>query len=220
MLLTADPHREMIGVRGLRRGLMCLAIATLAGVGVGAATRVWVASPVRVTSNSMSPTMVRGDWLVVSKVDARHRDAIRRHEIVTFRLPFGTTLRAVKRVVAIAGDTVEVAHSYVRVNGHTIPIAGSPSDLGPIQRSDPPHPVPRTDRVPPGHVFVLGDNPLVSEDSRGFGPVPVTEIVGRVRWVLALPAWQTLAALGLLAVIVCGLVLGASRRRGPRLGEM
>lgn len=207
-------------MRCLQRWLMWVAIATLAGVGVGLATRVWVVSPVRVTSNSMSPTIVQGDWLVVSEVDARHRDAIRRDEIVTFRLPFGTTLRAVKRVVAIAGDTVEVAHTYVRVNGHTIPIAGSPSDFGPIQRSDPPRPVPRIDRVPPGHAFVLGDNPLVSEDSRSFGPVPVTEIVGRVRYVLAPPPWQALAALGLLAMTVCGLVLGASRRRGPRLGEM
>lgn len=205
---------------GLRRWLLWVAIAALLGVGVGLATRIWVVSPVWVTSNSMSPTIVRGDWLVVSKVDARHRDAIRRNETIIFRLPFGTTLRAVKRVIAIAGDIVEVAHTYVRVNGHTIPIAGSPSDLGPIQRSDPPRPVPRTDRVPPGHVFVLGDNPLVSEDSRSFGPVPITEIVGRVRYVFAPPAWQTLAALGLLAATVCGLVFGASRRGGPRLREM
>ncbi len=43
--------------------------------------------------------------------------------------------------------------------------------------------------VPPGHVFVMGDNSRISLDSRHFGPVPVGAVTGRARWIVW-PPWR------------------------------
>lgn len=116
---------------GIRKGLFWVAIAALVGVGVGVATRAFAVHPVRVTSGSMVPTAKVGDWLVASDLDAQGRESVGRRDIVLFRFPLGTTGRAVKRVIAVGGDTVAYTDRYVSVNGRRSPIAGSPADLGP-----------------------------------------------------------------------------------------
>jgi signal peptidase I len=184
---------------------LCLGAAVLLGAVVGTATRAWAVSPVRVTSNSMSPAMDRGDWAVVSKLD---RSAVRRGDVVLFRYPLGTSGRAVKRVVALGGDRVEISFHSVRVNGHVFSTAGAPDAVQPHALT-----------VPHGHVFLLGDNGAASWDSRGLGPVPQGELLGRVRVVI--PALHSLAlpALATLALIASCLGLLARRRRRPRLGR-
>jgi hypothetical protein len=76
--------------------------------------------------------------------------------------------------------------------------------------------------VPDGHVFLLGDNAAASYDSRGFGPVPESEIVGRVRLVVAPPGWllATLASVSLLATGLALVARGRRLPRSPRLTKM
>ena len=74
----------------------------------------------------------------------------------------------VKRVVGVPGDRVEVAGGWVRVNGE--PVAVDPED-GPPRRWD----------LGPGRLFVLGDAPGASTESRHFGPVDRSAVVG-VLW--------------------------------------
>jgi signal peptidase I len=166
----------------------------------------------------MSPTLVRGDWLAVHKLDRRERETVRRSQIVLFRFPFGSSDRAVKRVVAIAGDRVEIGKRYVRVNGRTIPTAGGPDVARAPDGTDKPLPV--AERVPAGHVFLLGDNAAASIDSRSFGPVPDAELVGRVSFVIGQPAWWLLALLlagGLAAAVVLVAGVRAVASRGSRI---
>ena len=76
----------------------------------------------------------------------------------------------VKRIVAVEGDQVEGKESGFYVNGE--PILASPqTPLGPIE-------------IPKGHVFVLGDHPENSSDSRDFGPVPLENLEARVDFVI------------------------------------
>ena len=155
-----------------------------------------------------------GDWLVVSDLDARGRDSVGRRAIVVFRYPLGTTGRAVKRVVAVAGDMVAFTDRYLSVNGSSTPIAGSPSELGPDGKPTGRHRPRQVVRVPAGHVFLLGDNTAVSIDSRAFGPVPETELVGRVHLVLSRPSWWWAAAtFAVAALVVSAFLCVASRRR-------
>jgi len=99
-------------------------------------------------------------------------------EIVMFHFPLGTSGRAVKRVVALAGDRVAIGPRSVTVNGRRIAVASAPSPYAAG---------PRVERVAPGHVFLLGDNAKHSIDSRSFGAVPEGELVGRM--LMTIPPW-------------------------------
>lgn len=156
----------------------------------------------------MSPGIDPGDRIVTRDLDAAGRAGVRRGQVVMFRFPTGTSGRAVKRVIAVGGDTVEIAERTVVVGDHVIPIEGAPNpDAG---RS-------RIEAVPPDYVFLLGDNAPVSIDSRSVGPVPSQELLEHVLFVV--PAATLPVGIGL--AVLFGVVSGAvvlRRRRGPRTG--
>lgn len=188
-----------------RRAVLVAASALLLGVSIGVAAIALGVHVTRVVSTSMSPEIHRGEWIVTRDLSEDDRHALRRRDIVLFRFPLGTAGRAVKRVVAIAGDRITIRERSVTVDGHVIPILGAPSQGAARSRAE---------TVPEGHVFLLGDNAEVSIDSRSFGPVPETEVVGRVLFVIAK---RTLVFLGLAAVsalIACCLLVARQRRRG------
>jgi signal peptidase I len=179
-----------------------LALAAVLGVGIATAADDASVRPMRVASNSMAPKIRAGDWIVIRDGGGA---AAGRGDIVVFRFPLGTAGRAVKRVVAVEGDDVRIDRRSVTVDGRRIAIAGAPSP-GAAAR--------RVDRVPPGHVFILGDNARTSIDSRSMGAVPRSEIVARVVFVLPrkLVLWSA-AIVGAVASSAVVLLV-ARRRRG------
>jgi signal peptidase I len=128
--------------------------------------------PVKITSNSMSPAIGAGDYVLV-----RPSANVDRGDVILFRFPFGSESEAIKRVIALEGDFVEITDSTVLVNGHQV------AALAPSRVLEAPT---GTQTVPAGSFFVLGDNAAVSIDSRRFGPVPKSEVEGTVRAVLPL----------------------------------
>jgi signal peptidase I len=164
----------------------------------------------RLPSGSMIPTLLVGDHVFVLK-DAASR-APERGAVVAFAAPGPSPGPFIKRVVAVAGDRVAVRGRTLLVNDVPATLENERPFLLPPDPSDVPpgppegragtradehlfgraHPVlfvgseiPAADSVvPPGHVYVLGDNRNNSHDSRAFGPVPATSIKGRVafRW--------------------------------------
>ena len=172
-------------------GLAWIAAAAVIGGGFGVTAHAWGLRPVHVTSDSMATAVKQGDWVAVSALEGGGRGAVERGDIVEFRYPLGTDGRAIKRVVAVGGDRVLVTDHSLTVNGRAKPIAGTPNP----GRHE-------AVTVPPGNVFLLGDNAELSIDSRAFGPVPARDLVGRVRFVL--PGWGTLelAAAGLIAAVI------------------
>jgi signal peptidase I len=139
--------------------------------------RVAVVEAFMVPTGSMRPTIMEGDRLLGTKF----RYWFRRPsagEIVVFRPPESArdqvssdVKRLVKRIVAVEGDIVEVANGRVTVNGGELkePYIAAPPvyDMSPVE-------------VPPGHVFVLGDNRNQSLDSHSWGFVPDSEIIAHV----------------------------------------
>jgi signal peptidase I len=154
--------------------------------------------PIQITSTSMAPSVDRGDWILVRSLD-RDR-TVRRGEIVMFRFPTGSSGRAIKRVVAVGGDRVTITPRSVSVNGRLIPVAGGPN-VDAIR--------PRDVTVPAGHVFLLGDNTAVSNDSRNFGPVPAQELVAR--HVATVGSTRTLLLGALAIATLTGLAVVAIR---------
>jgi len=127
--------------------------------------------PLRVSSVSMSPTLVAGDQVLVDKVSIRLRPPVE-DDLVVFRAPQRHDL-VVKRVVALGGQTVAIEDAVLVVDGT---IRQEPQvDLS---RIDSTYFGPVT--VPTGAVFVMGDNRSESIDSRTYGAIPLDQLVGRV----------------------------------------
>ncbi|XAR62838.1 Signal peptidase I [Bertholletia excelsa] len=127
-----------------------------------------------IPSSSMYPTLRVGDRVIVERASyyIRH-PAI--NDIVIFRPPtkqpgFKEGEAFIKRIVAKAGDSVEVHHKALYVNG----IAQNEDFL-----AERPTYTMKETIVPKGHVFVLGDNRNRSNDSHIWGSVPVKNIIGR-----------------------------------------
>ena len=104
----------------------------------------------------------------------------KRGDVVVFDPPFpydASGKQFVKRIIAIPGDTIENSSGIIIVNGKPFG-----NDFGATSEISE---VPKT-LVPEGYYYVLGDNRNSSNDSRNFGFVPRTSIIGRV-WVIYWP---------------------------------
>lgn len=195
----------------MRRNVLVVVVAVLLGLGAGAVARWTGLSPMRITSGSMAPAIEADQWVVVHDVGEGGHLAAERGDIVLFRFPLGTDGRAVKRIIAVAGDVVAFTEHSVTVNGDTSPIAGSPAESAEARTG--------SVTVPPGSVFVLGDNAIASIDSRSFGTVPEAEVVGVVRYVLPQPPPAAMLAAGVLVLVLVGVVPLATRRRRRRIAD-
>jgi signal peptidase I len=207
-VLTEDrPERELPRVWWRRRWVedsALVVVAVLAAILV----RAFVAQAYYIPSGSMVPQLHVNDRVVISRI-AYHLHPVHRGDIVVFKAPPGVEPASarppsdpflrffrdvgvalgltqdqtvlIKRVVGLAGDTVQGKGGRVYVNGELLvepylPPETFTSTFGPIT-------------IPKGYVWVMGDNRGDSEDSRFFGAVPVKTIVGRAIW-RVWPPWR------------------------------
>ena len=142
---------------------------------------VWLYRSVRlgvIPSESMTPTLLHGDWYLI-RIDAYRHAMPDRGDVVVTRNPEKGKEHEllVKRVVAVGGDRVAVAEGRVWLNGGWL-------EEPYIEQRPGVKETPLAGSVLDGHVVLLGDNRNTSEDSRDFGAVPVGNIMGRVTAVL------------------------------------
>ncbi len=139
-----------------------------------------------IPSGSMEDTLLIGDHLIMSRLgyDAGipftnlHVTLWRnpkRQQIVIFKPPFDPTAPYyVKRVIGLPGDTVDIHDGSVWINGERLE---ENYTLGRTERVGPTD-VPIPYRVPDKCYFVMGDNRQNSYDSRFWGCVPRSDIIG------------------------------------------
>jgi signal peptidase I len=118
-----------------------------------------------IPSGSMEPTLQVGDRILGNKFWFWFADP-HRTDIVIFAPPPASGLAAgalIKRIIAVEGEVVEIRDGQVLVNGRSI--------AEPYLKERPDYLLPPTP-VPPGMLFVLGDNRNASYDSHAWGFVP------------------------------------------------
>jgi len=123
---------------------------------------------IRVPSDSMTPTVSPGDHLLLDKL---HPADVVPGAVVVVHDPRGDGL-IVKRVVAVGGDSIGFADGILMRNDRPVVEPYTIDFLDGVYYG--PY------VVPAGMIYLLGDNRVDSVDSRTFGPVPVSSVVGRV----------------------------------------
>ena len=131
----------------------------------------------RVSGESMEPTLKNGAPVVYFRL-ARHFE---RGQVVSVRFPSEDYY--VKRVIAIAGDTVDIVDGQVLVNGVPEGDGYAHSFTETVIDSQEEEGLTYPLTVGEGQIFVLGDHREVSVDSRAFGPVSTSQVRGKLLFV-------------------------------------
>ncbi len=134
--------------------------------------RYFIAQPFIVSGASMSPTFQHNEYLIVDEL-SYHLRSPARGEVVIFKYPRDPKKYFIKRIIGLPGETVRVKDNEVSItaNGQTT-ILQEPYLTGGFWAD-----VERT--LGDQEYFVMGDNRLVSLDSRSWGALPSENIKGR-----------------------------------------
>ena len=170
----------------LRENVEAIVIAILLALFI----RAFVVQAFKIPSGSMKETLQIGDHILVNKFIYGIKlpwlgttlipiSAPEREDIVVFRFPEDPDKDFIKRTVAVAGDTVSVHNKQLFINGEPVSrpyaVFKDPRVLpGIVQPRDNMNPV----TVPPGKIFVMGDNRDHSYDSRFWGFVDLKAVKG------------------------------------------
>ncbi|MBI2369905.1 MAG: signal peptidase I [Deltaproteobacteria bacterium] len=154
--------------------------------------RTFVVQAFKIPSGSMKPTLQVGDHILVNKftygtkvpfTDLRvlPLEHPTRGDVIVFVYPVDPDKDFIKRVIGVEGDRVEVVNKKIFVNGQTVPDpwAVFEDDSPPLPRSASPRDNFGPVVVPPGSLFVMGDNRDHSYDSRFWGFVKLSAVKGR-----------------------------------------
>jgi|UPI0003B5560B signal peptidase I (EC:3.4.21.89). Serine peptidase. MEROPS family S26A len=148
--------------------------------------RTFAVQAYKIPSGSMIPTLLVGDYILVNRLAYGLRipyykyifkwGEIKRGDVIVFVFPEDPSKDFIKRVIALPSETIEIRKKKIYIDGKEIEdkwgffsddYFGPPrDDFGPF-------------KVPPGHVFVMGDNRDESNDSRFWGPVNIQNIKGK-----------------------------------------
>jgi len=191
----AAPEREVPRRSSPVQIVRELGVLVVTAVVIAVFVKALVAQAFYIPSGSMLPQLQINDRVVVSKVSYRLHEP-RRGDIVVFDAPgeavsdtsalpvrllrdvvqsiglaAPSTDEYIKRVIALPGERVEANGGRILVEGRTLtepylPVGVSTGDFAAVV-------------VPPGTLWVMGDNRANSSDSRVFGPIPRSTVVGR-----------------------------------------
>lgn len=176
-----------------------LVVIVLVAIGLALAIQAWVVKPYRIPSGSMEPTLKVGQRVLVNRIGMHFKEP---HvgEIVVFHPPKdaeqqvcgpaahvvtpggaacsapeseSSSVNFIKRIVAGPGDTLYIKEGHAYRNGKVekdsyINPCGAGSECN----------FPTPIKIPAGHWFMMGDNRGESDDSRFWGPVPRSWIIG------------------------------------------
>jgi signal peptidase I len=176
----SNPHPT----RWITEAIIVVVVAVLVAV----LLRAFVVQTFFIPSGSMEPTLQIGDRILVNKL-SYHIHGVDRGDIVVFSRPPAENCGGpevndlVKRVIGLPGDVISVSGGYVDVDGKRLDESWLPASEQGITVAGPPgnsSNLAHAYRVPADNYFVMGDNRTDSCDSRYWGPITRSLIVGKV----------------------------------------
>lgn len=192
--------------KSLAASFVELVIIVLVALGLALGIQAWVVKPYRIPSGSMEPTLAVGQRVLVDRIGT-HFSGPHIGEITVFHPPAGAqqeqcgpvphtvrlggaacaapvpkedgSVNFIKRIVAGPGDEIYVkeGHVYFRKPGTRAFVREHDSyirECGPSPECNFTTPI----KIPAGHWFMMGDNRGESDDSRFWGPVPTSWVIG------------------------------------------
>lgn len=138
--------------------------------------RQFIFTPTTVQGESMEPTFQDENRVILSKIsDIQHFD------MIVFNAP-DSNERYVKRVIGLPGDRIEVKDDVLYINGKVYeePYLEKSKEENLLDTFTNDFTLDST--VPENSLFVMGDNRLVSKDSRIFGCIPDDSVIGEVKF--------------------------------------
>ncbi len=168
-----EPGRKKVASSRKKQGYEWL-ILVAASLAVALVVRGFLIQAFYIPSESMVPTLVKNDRVLVNKLSYKLHD-VHRGDIVVFKAPPGAATAQVKdlikRVVGLPGETIEGRNGGILINGQPLDEPYLPPDVR--SRDFPP------EKIPPDKIYVLGDNRQDSRDSTFFHAIDEKNIVGR-----------------------------------------
>jgi signal peptidase I len=185
----------------LRRNTLFETVFLVAiALGLALSVQAYAVKPYRIPSGSMEPTLKVGQRVLVNRLTHRLGSHPGVGDIIVFHPPVtansqtcgrqdqggGTQFPCsqsaskhasdnfIKRVVAVGGDTISIRQGHVIRNG----VRAKEPFAAPCSDSTEQCTFSRAITVPKGYVFVMGDNRGQSDDSRYWGPVPTSWVIG------------------------------------------
>lgn len=175
------------------RGVFELVFTIAVAVGLAFAVQAFAVKPYKIPSASMEPTLAEGQRILVDRLFFSPQVG----QIVVFHPPAGadneqcgrahrasapcdwpqsaqSSETFVKRIVGGPGDVIRIENGHVIRNGHREP----DSYINPCAPQQPDCTFTTPIRIPKGMWFMMGDNRGISDDSRYWGPVPTSWIIG------------------------------------------
>jgi signal peptidase I len=165
--MTSADTKAKRGQSGAQR----LGAAVLVALLLVTALRLFVITPYRVVGHAMEPTMLAGDWVLVSRVAYNFGEPVP-GDVICFDSPGGGGEVFFGRVIALGGQTVELREGRVYLDGAERPLG---EDYVELDRAEAFGPL----VVPEGRLFVMGDNRRDARDSRIWGTLESELVIGR-----------------------------------------
>ena len=173
--VTVDPNPDLeertkpSGLRNVAEWVMIAGGALL----VAFVIKTFLLQAFYIPSLSMAPTLKVNDRVLVNKLSYDLHD-VHRGDLVVFESPpneGSQTKDLIKRVIGLPGETVESRDGQILINGQVLeePYLEPDVTTGPLEKTT----------VPAEHLWVMGDNRANSRDSRFFGAIPESLVIGR-----------------------------------------
>jgi signal peptidase I len=136
--------------------------------------RTWIAQPFVVNGSSMDTTFKDGEYLIVDELTYKFRDPAR-GDVLIFKYPQDPSKYFIKRLIGLPGERVVIKNDKVSIYNEQYPSGMTLNE---------PYIHSRTfgnidSKLGADEYFVMGDNRLVSSDSRSWGALPRKDLIGR-----------------------------------------